>query len=106
MSKSKGNVVDPESYFATHGADALRLYILFMAPPSDGNDDEWTYIYHAATTKKSGKYISSGGRVVSVTGISHSLEDALRKSYESIKKINLEGSHYRSDIGQRALRKR
>ena len=36
MSKSKGNVVDPESYFATHGADALRLYILFMAPPSDG----------------------------------------------------------------------
>ena len=36
MSKSKGNIVDPESYFATHGADALRLYILFMAPPSDG----------------------------------------------------------------------
>ena len=36
MSKSKGNVVDPELYFATHGADALRLYILFMAPPSDG----------------------------------------------------------------------
>ncbi len=36
MSKSKGNVVDPESYFATHGADALRLYILFMSPPSDG----------------------------------------------------------------------
>ena len=36
MSKSKGNTVDPESYFATHGADALRLYILFMAPPSDG----------------------------------------------------------------------
>ena len=36
MSKSKGNVVDPESYFATHGADALRLYILFMAPPGDG----------------------------------------------------------------------
>jgi len=36
MSKSKGNVVDPESYFTSHGADALRLYILFMAPPSDG----------------------------------------------------------------------
>ncbi len=36
MSKSKGNTVDPEGYFKTHGADALRLYILFMAPPSDG----------------------------------------------------------------------
>ena len=36
MSKSKGNIVDPEAYFQTHGADSLRLYILFMAPPSDG----------------------------------------------------------------------
>ena len=36
MSKSKGNIVDPEGYFKSHGADALRLYILFMAPPSDG----------------------------------------------------------------------
>tara|TARA_B100000686_G_scaffold40876_1_gene42193 strand:- start:155 stop:1504 length:1350 start_codon:yes stop_codon:yes gene_type:complete len=38
MSKSKGNIVDPEGYFKSHGADALRLYILFMAPPSDGVD--------------------------------------------------------------------
>ena len=38
MSKSKGNIVDPEKYYKTHGADALRLYILFMAPPSDGVD--------------------------------------------------------------------
>ena len=38
MSKSKGNIVDPEAYFKSHGADALRLYILFMAPPSDGVD--------------------------------------------------------------------
>ena len=36
MSKSKGNTVNPEGYFKSHGADALRLYILFMAPPSDG----------------------------------------------------------------------
>jgi leucyl-tRNA synthetase len=36
MSKSKGNIVDPEGYFKSHGADALRLYILFMAPPTDG----------------------------------------------------------------------
>ena len=38
MSKSKGNIVDPEKYYKTLGADALRLYILFMAPPSDGVD--------------------------------------------------------------------
>jgi leucyl-tRNA synthetase len=40
MSKSKGNVVDPLEQFASHGADALRLWHLFMAPPTD--DAAWT----------------------------------------------------------------
>ena len=32
MSKSAGNVITPDSVAATHGADALRVYLLFMAP--------------------------------------------------------------------------
>jgi leucyl-tRNA synthetase len=32
MSKSRGNVVTPDEVAATHGADALRVYLLFMAP--------------------------------------------------------------------------
>ena len=32
MSKSRGNVVDPMQYLASHGADALRLYIQFLGP--------------------------------------------------------------------------
>jgi len=40
MSKSKGNVVAPEDMIAAFGADALRLYILFMAPPD--KDLEWS----------------------------------------------------------------
>ena len=39
MSKSKGNVVSPVDLFASHGADALRLYHLFMGPPTD--DAAW-----------------------------------------------------------------
>ncbi len=35
MSKSKGNTVDPDEIIATYGADALRLCILFAAPPED-----------------------------------------------------------------------
>ena len=35
MSKSKGNVVDPLDLLESHGADALRLYHLFMGPPTD-----------------------------------------------------------------------
>ena len=40
MSKSKGNLVAPSRYFDTVGADALRLYHLFVGPPAD--DVDWT----------------------------------------------------------------
>ena len=40
MSKSKGNVVDPEEIIETHGADTARLFILFAAPPI--KDLEWS----------------------------------------------------------------
>ncbi len=39
MSKSRGNVVPPDEMIARHGADALRLYILFMGPVDQ--DKEW-----------------------------------------------------------------
>ncbi|MCY4119607.1 MAG: class I tRNA ligase family protein, partial [Acidobacteria bacterium] len=39
-SKSKGNVVDPDELTATCGADALRLYEMFVAPPE--KEIEWT----------------------------------------------------------------
>jgi leucyl-tRNA synthetase len=40
MSKSKGNLVSPENYFETVGADALRLFHLFAGPPFD--DMDWS----------------------------------------------------------------
>jgi hypothetical protein len=40
MSKSKGNVVDPDDMIAKFGADALRLYVMFVAPPE--KEIEWT----------------------------------------------------------------
>ena len=39
MSKSKGNTVDPDSMIKNYGADALRLFILFAAPPE--TELEW-----------------------------------------------------------------
>ncbi len=40
MSKSKGNLVSPEKYFDTVGADSLRLFHLFVGPP--GDDFDWS----------------------------------------------------------------
>jgi leucyl-tRNA synthetase len=38
MSKSKGNLVSPEEYYQTVGADGLRLFHLFVGPPADNVD--------------------------------------------------------------------
>jgi leucyl-tRNA synthetase len=40
MSKSKGNVVDPDDMIQKYGADALRLYVMFVAPPE--KEVEWS----------------------------------------------------------------
>jgi leucyl-tRNA synthetase len=40
MSKSKGNIVEPEEVAEKHGVDALRLYVLFEAPPE--KEIDWT----------------------------------------------------------------
>ena len=40
MSKSKGNVVDPDDMMAKYGADALRIYVMFVAPPE--KEIEWS----------------------------------------------------------------
>jgi leucyl-tRNA synthetase len=40
MSKSRGNVVDPDAMMSKYGADALRVYVMFVAPPE--KEIEWT----------------------------------------------------------------
>lgn len=60
-------------------------------------------VYHAGTAIKDNKLVTSGGRVLGVTALGNTIEDALKKSYEAVDKINFENKHYRTDIGQKAL---
>jgi phosphoribosylamine--glycine ligase len=50
-----------------------------------------------------GDYISTGGRVLSCSALADTLGDAKELAYQLISQIELEGSHYRTDIGHRAL---
>lgn len=69
---------------------------------TDGQLDGVT-VYHAGTAVKDGKLVTSGGRVLGVTALGNTLEEALEKSYDAVSKIHFENAHYRKDIGQRAL---
>lgn len=69
---------------------------------TDGQLDGVT-VYHAGTAVKDGRLITSGGRVLGVTALGNTLEDALKKSYGAVDKIKFENAHYRKDIGQKAL---
>lgn len=66
----------------------------------DGAD---AYVYHAGTKLENGKFLTSGGRVLGVTSTADTLQGALDKSYEAVKKISFEKAHYRTDIGKKAL---
>ncbi|HHV73878.1 phosphoribosylamine--glycine ligase [Thermoanaerobacterium sp. PSU-2] len=57
------------------------------------------FVYHAGTTKKDGKYKTSGGRVLEVTALGNTYEEARKKAYDELKKIHFEGMYFRSDIG-------
>ena len=69
---------------------------------SDGQLDGVT-VYHAGTKLDGDKLVTSGGRVLGVTALGDTLENALKKSYDGVKRISFDGAHYRNDIGNRAL---
>jgi len=63
--------------------------------------DSW--VNHAGTKIENGQLLSNGGRVLSCTAIGDTLGEAASKAYTMIEQIELSGSHYRRDIGHRAL---
>ncbi|MEP6492334.1 MAG: phosphoribosylamine--glycine ligase [bacterium] len=64
-------------------------------------------LFHAGTKRGSdGQSLTAGGRVLSVTGLGESLEDAQRRSQEFAADISFDGKQFRTDIGWRELARR
>ncbi len=57
-------------------------------------------VYHAGTKLDGDKMLTNGGRVLGVTAKADTLDEALDKAYNAVKKINFENAHYRTDIGR------
>jgi phosphoribosylamine--glycine ligase len=63
---------------------------------------EKTQIFHSGTTQNGASLLSSGGRVLTITGMGADLTEARDCAYRVISQIALEGSFYRSDIALNA----
>lgn len=63
-----------------------------------------TEVFVAGAKLEEGKLLTSGGRVLGVTAVSGTLEEAIEDAYENVKtNVSFGNAYYRNDIGQRAL---
>jgi phosphoribosylamine--glycine ligase len=60
-------------------------------------------VFHAGTAMADGKLVNSGGRVLGVTALGDTLEEAQQRAYEAAAKIHWDGCFMRSDIAAKAL---
>jgi len=61
-------------------------------------------VFHAGTTLKDGKVVTSGGRVLGVTAMADTIGSAIIRAYSVVHMVKFDGMHYRSDIGKKALK--
>ena len=69
----------------------------------DPNVDVFIAGAKAGQGEQEGQLLTSGGRVLGVTAVADTLEEAIRDAYANVNKITFEKAFYRTDIGQRAL---
>jgi phosphoribosylamine--glycine ligase len=58
-------------------------------------------ITHAGTARRGSDLVTAGGRVLNVTGLGPSLEDARARAFAAVERIHFDGAQYRSDIAAR-----
>jgi len=60
-------------------------------------------VFHAGTSKKETDIVTSGGRVLGVTALGDTIDDAISQAYRAVSKITWPDEFHRTDIGKKAL---
>jgi phosphoribosylamine--glycine ligase len=73
-------------------------------PIIEGQLPEDVLLFHAGTRiAQDGALVTTGGRVLSVTGLGPDLPQAMIQAYDAVRRVHFDGAHYRTDIGSRAV---
>jgi phosphoribosylamine--glycine ligase len=70
----------------------------------DANSIDDVVVFHAGTSEQGGKVITSGGRVLGVTGLGAGIKEAINNTYKAVNLIKFDGAYHRRDIGKKAIR--
>ncbi|KAI8049028.1 phosphoribosylglycinamide synthetase [Syncephalis plumigaleata] len=74
-------------------------------PITIGQHAENITVFHAGTScNEEGQLVTAGGRVLAVTGVGATFNEALTRAYEGVGQVGFAGMFYRKDIGHRALK--
>ena len=82
----------------------LEITGLDEAKAVEHGPGEEIVIFHAGTTRKGGKLVTNGGRVLGVTALAETVERASALASEAASKIHFDGAFYRRDIGRSLAR--
>ena len=69
----------------------------------DRADSDTVKVFHAGTAEKDGQVVTSGGRVLCVTGVGDTVGEAQANAYAGVKQITWRNAYHRTDIGYRAV---
>ena len=70
----------------------------------DAEHETGAVVFHAGTGLDGGALVTNGGRVLNVTATGPDVPAAIDRAYAAVRRIHFEGAHYRTDIGQKALK--
>ncbi|MFN3654818.1 MAG: phosphoribosylamine--glycine ligase, partial [Candidatus Nitrosotenuis sp.] len=62
------------------------------------------FVFHAGTKMENNKILTNGGRVLGVTALGNTLQDAISNSYDAVNKISWQNKYCRTDIGKKGLK--
>jgi phosphoribosylamine--glycine ligase len=63
-------------------------------------DSASTVVFHAGTARKGNETVTAGGRVLSITSLGATMDEAIAASYAAIEKISFKNIYFRRDIGK------
>ena len=71
----------------------------------DAVESACTTVFHAGTSEQDGAIINNGGRVLGVTALGNTVQEAQQKAYKALENLDWQGGFYRQDIGYRAIKR-